>query len=62
MASYNSFRILINFYLMLQLLVDYEPVLITDHFYVFFNFVLANFINCVARLNFDAMVSCIDNY
>ena len=50
MESYNLFRILINFHLMLQLLVDYEIVLTAGHCCVFFNFLLADFINCGARL------------
>ena len=50
MVSYNYFRILINFHLMLHLLGVYEIEFTTDHFYVLFNFVLANSINYGARL------------
>ena len=50
MESYNLFCILINFHLMLYLLVDYEIVLTAGHCCVFFNFLLANFINCGTRL------------
>ena len=50
MASYNYFRILINFYLLLYLLGVYEIEFTTDYFYVLFNFVLANTINCGPRL------------
>ena len=71
MASYNYVRILIKFNLLLHLLGVYEIAFSTDNFYVLFNFVLANSINCGAKLihsqviilfMFDVVVSRIDTY
>ena len=50
MVNYNYVHISINFKLLLQLLVDRSIIQTADHFNVFFNFVLANFINQIARL------------
>ena len=50
MVNYNYVHISINFKLLLQLLVDRRIIQTADRFNVFFNFVLANFINQRVRL------------
>ena len=50
MASYNYFRILINFHYLLHLMSAYKTGFTTDHFYVLSNFVLGNSINCGSML------------
>ena len=50
MVSYNYFRILINFHFLLHSPGFYEIGFTTDHFYVLFNLMLANSLNCGARL------------
>ena len=46
MVSYNYFRILINFHLLLHLLGVHKIRFTADHFYLSFNFTLSNSINC----------------
>ena len=61
MVSYNYFRILINFHLLLYLQSDYEIVFAIDHFYVLFNYVLTNSIHFGARLINSQLAICISS-
>ena len=51
MVSYKYFRIFINFHLMLYLLGVHKIRFTADHFYLSFNFVLSNSINCGTGIN-----------
>ena len=51
MVSYNYFRILINFHLLLYLMGVHKIRFIADHFYLSFNFTLSNSINCGTGIN-----------